>query len=204
MELIRELGLRSVGSQGYRKSWGLYLCACGKEFEVVIASVKTRRTVSCGCSRGEAHGLSSTDEYRIYKGIKARCYNKNNHAYKHYGGRGIKVSEEWLASYKSFIDDMGKRPSREHSVDRINNDGNYSALNCRWATAKEQANNTRINVVLSAYGISMTINEWAETLEVPIRRLTSRMQRGWSTHDTLFLTKRVNQYNNGNTPITGE
>lgn len=87
------------------------------------------------------HGLSKTDEYRIWKGMKYRCFNSNLTGYKYYGGRGIKVCDEWLKSFKAFYDYMGPRPTKRHSIDRINNSGNYEPGNCRWATQLEQMHN---------------------------------------------------------------
>jgi hypothetical protein len=75
--------------------------------------------------------------------MKARCSNPNTKYYKDYGGRGIQVCERWIHSFENFLEDMGEKPSPNHSMDRVDNNGNYEPSNCRWATAKEQASNTR-------------------------------------------------------------
>jgi len=89
------------------------------------------------------HGLSHIPEYISWTGMKDRCYRPKNEKYHNYGGRGITICDEWVNSFESFIQDMGLRPSPEHSIDRMNNDGNYELNNCRWATNTEQLHNRR-------------------------------------------------------------
>lgn len=88
------------------------------------------------------HGLSKSPEYRAWLGIKQRCYNKNNRRYRDYGGRGIQICDSWMR-FEQFISDMGPRPSKDHSIDRIDNNGNYTPGNCQWATRSQQQRNKR-------------------------------------------------------------
>lgn len=93
----------------------------------------------------ERHGLRYTPEYRAWADMKDRCTNLNNKYYANYGGRGIKVCKEWQDSFTVFYKDVGNRPSSIHSLDRINNDGNYEPSNCKWSTKREQVLNRRLS-----------------------------------------------------------
>ena len=129
-------------------------CDCGNEKIVLGHSLISGRSQSCGCLQKELASKYSlgiktlgikkyTKEYTSWGGMKQRCYNINNPDYKNYGGRGITVCDRWLESFENFIDDMGLKPTPQHSIDRINNNLGYSSENCRWATSKQQNNNTR-------------------------------------------------------------
>lgn len=88
------------------------------------------------------HGLTKSSEYKIWQAMKNRCLNKNVFGYEYYGGRGIKICKRW-SRFENFLGDIGKRPSKKHTLDRINCNGNYEPKNCRWATRAEQSRNTR-------------------------------------------------------------
>lgn len=126
-------------------------CDCDGKMVVAIGSRLAKGTTrSCGCIRRETtkklkttHGKTNTPEFWIWAAMIARCSNPNDARFASYGGRGISVCLRWTGSFQSFMDDMGTRPTVEHSLDRINNDGNYEPTNCKWSTDVEQANNRR-------------------------------------------------------------
>ena len=131
------------------------------------------------------HGLRNTKEYGIWNRIKDRCYNVNNKRYQDYGGRGICMSDEWKKFFKAFYEDMGNRPSDKHSVDRIDNDGNYCKENCKWSTDIEQANNKRNNVIIEYKGESLNITQWSKRIGINPETLRVRMTNGWTNEEII-------------------
>lgn len=118
--------------------------------------------------------------------MKQRCNDPKHVAYARYGGRGIKVCERWGDSFEAFLADMGERPSKAHSLDRIDTDGNYDPGNCRWATPQQQQRNRRNVPKLQAFGRAQTLTDWAEEYGVNKRALRSRLVRGWSLERALM------------------
>lgn len=125
---------------------------------------------------GHAANQKKTSTYRIWGGMKARCTNPSEPAYKHYGGRGIAVCERWM-NFPNFLADMGERPSRM-SIDRIDNDGNYEPGNCRWATFAEQALNRSNNRLITAFGKTQPMKVWCEEYSIDSSTLERRLDRG--------------------------
>ncbi len=133
--------------EGVRGQWCNCVCECGGFHDGLLPNVRNGRTSSCGClvngSFNVTHGKSKTKVYNCWNGMRARCSNENAPNYSFYGGRGISVCPEWRDSFEAFYACIGDPPTKHHSIDRINNDGNYEPSNCRWATKKEQNKNRR-------------------------------------------------------------
>lgn len=122
---------------------------------------------------------SKLPEYRHWINMKSRCNTASSTGHENYGGRGIRVCEEWNKSFRAFYNSMGPRPSAGHSLDRIDVNGNYEPGNCRWATASEQARNWRDNHLIEAFGTRMSITEAAERAGLKPNTVYYRLKRGW-------------------------
>lgn len=123
-------------------------------------------------------------EYSIWGAMKQRCLNSNNSRYHDYGGRGIGIHPSWVESFWTFLEDMGSRPSSDYSIDRKDNDGDYTPKNCRWATRREQHNNRNNNNSVTFRGKTQTLTEWSRELGVERTTLRWRLDNGWSAEKT--------------------
>lgn len=177
-------------------------CDCGKIVIVLAVSLRSANTLSCGCLREQMYQLglkvattkhgqtacgTATPEYTAWRRMKTRCLSKCSKDYGRYGKRGIKICDRWLgeSGFQNFFADMGKKPSPQHSIDRIDNDGDYCPENCRWATPREQANNTRRTNKLNAFGKVQSLSEWAREFKMVRATIRNRMAKGKTLEQVL-------------------
>lgn len=180
--------LRALSLVGPGPSRGMiwsFACDCGRRFNASGNEVRRGGITQCPeCATASrvrdhsTHGMSKSDEYRIWMAIKNRCLNPNAEAYEYYGGRGIKICERWRVSFLHFMEDMGMRPTKKHTVERVNNDGNYDPKNCVWATRKEQSNNKRNNRIICIGGLEKTLAQWAHETGINEATIRARIMRG--------------------------
>ena len=186
--------IEMVGTKTGHSIWKC-LCDCGNVRLNVDSNLKTGSTKSCGClqidnlrKRSTTHGDTPKKghavEYAVWRSMKARCYNPKNKAYASYGGRGITVCDPWQ-SYAVFLSDMGRRPSPNHSIDRLDNNGNYCKTNCRWVTHQEQIDNRRNTRMLTWNDQTKPLGTWAKELDIPYHYIHTRLYHGWSVDRAL-------------------
>jgi hypothetical protein len=178
-------------------------CDCGNETIVWGPSLSNGCTKSCGClhletaaAQGRAmyqHGMCYSAEYRTWHYMKMRCLNSTYSDFAAYGGRGITICSQWLNSFETFYNDVGPRPSSNHSIDRIDVNGNYEPGNVRWATPLEQGRNKRNTRMLEINGESKTIGEWAEITGIRYQTIWNRLKYGWSSRDAVYGRSHENR-----------
>jgi hypothetical protein len=138
---------------------------------------------------GHRRRNATTPEYTSWVSMRRRCLQPTDHNYHRYGSRGIRICERW-GKYENFISDMGRKPSSEYSLDRIDNDGNYEPGNCRWATPEQQANNTKATYRISIDGTSLSIAQWARKRDISDNVIRARIRLGWSDTDAVLTSVR--------------
>lgn len=195
-----------------RKPYWEWKCDCDNIKVIDIYSVISGSIKSCGCLRSKImsqktskHNMSKTRIFRIWSLMKDRCYNSKSTQYINWGGRGIKVCDEWLgengfinfynwAMANGYIEEQLPNGRNKLELDRIDNDGNYEPSNCRWATHKQQQNNKRNNRLITYNGETRNITEWTEFMRFPKYLLKNRLDYGWSIEKA--LTTPVKKYKN--------
>lgn len=193
-KIYGRLTVVSFSRKGNKYNWNC-ICSCGSTTTVQSGNLKNGHTKSCGClnrevliTHGESIDNKTTKEYRAFRHILERCYKATHESYANYGGRGIKVCDRWRNSFENFLTDMGRAPSSKHSIDRKENDGNYEPGNCRWATKKEQQNNTRSCKMLSYKGKTQTLSNWCSELNLRYSTIRSRIyEYGWTLDEALQI-----------------
>jgi hypothetical protein len=189
--------LKSLGTDKHSKSVWLCSCSCGNKTKVSGGQLVSGGTKSCGCQKreriikqstkhGNAKRKNQSPEYRAWCSLKSRCFNPAAINYHSYGGRGIKVCDRWLHSFENFLADMGNKPSKHHTIDRINNDGDYSPDNCRWTTKFEQDANKSNNLLITCNGETHPAFVWAKLTGINRQTIISRInQLNWSAEKAL-------------------
>lgn len=178
----------------------LCVCDCGTEFSALGENLRGGTTNSCGCyarqrareaktTHGDSVGGVKSVEMITWRSMRRRCTNPNDHRFQDYGGRGILVCSRWLGSYENFLQDMGRRPTPNHSIERFDNDGDYTPENCYWGTREDQANNKRSTIFLEYEGKRMTLTQWSLLLGVSRGALAHRYYRGHSVERILGIKK---------------
>lgn len=195
----RLLVLCCDGQKNGKTLW-MCQCDCGRTTRVATDKLASGHTRSCGClsidrirllkfRHGENRVNHRTTEYRAWVNMKLRCSNPRANGYQHYGGRGIRVCEEWEVSFEAFLRDMGRCPPG-YSLDRINTDGNYEQRNCRWSTPRDQMRNTRRNRLITIDGQTACLQDWALASGHDRMVITHRLNAGWSARDAVMTPLR--------------
>lgn len=202
MRFDRLLAIRRIENfPGYKQAAWLFLCDCGKEVKALGYNVYHGRQKSCGCFNREnpsrvKHGMAGSPEHRCWVAMRARCNNPGDKAFKHYGGRGIKVCERWN-DFQNFLDDMGPRPEGT-SIDRKNNDGDYEPGNCWWSNDSNQVRNRRVSIICEYEGARFPLAELAEKLGMPYKRLYHRyVVEGKRGHELTKPPRSIHPGKNG-------
>lgn len=187
---------KSVKQSGYRALWDCK-CDCGRDFVANRSALTSGNTKSCGClkidqltQRNTKHGKARSSEYNLWTRIKRVCTRPQSNRYVYYGARDIKMCERWHQSFQDFLSDIGQRPTPRHSLDRINNNGDYEPKNVRWATCQEQMLNTRSNRHIIYKEQKLTISQASATFGINYFTLYTRLQHGWPVEKAISTPVR--------------
>jgi len=165
-------------------------CVCGNIKSILSQSLISGKTKGCGCLNS-THHMTKTPEYVAWQDMRNRCYREKTTKFKHYGGRGITVCDEWRNDFMAFFKHIGPRPTNEHSLERINNNGNYEPNNVKWASQMEQCNNKRNNCTITLHGHTMTLRQWSCFTGINYGTLHSRINEScWPIAKAIFQPVR--------------
>lgn len=191
LEPGQQFGLWTVVELSGKYSY-LCKCDCGVTKRVRKSDLlggKSRMCRQCSIeSTNTTHGMRNTQEYNTWVHMIQRCTNPNNKDYANYGGRGIEVCDLWRNSFEAFYMSIGPKPTDEHTIERINTNGNYEPGNVKWATRAEQTVNQRNNVNLTIDGETKTVSQWSRDARCPVNQHTiyKRLDRGWDVKKAVF------------------
>lgn len=172
------------------------ICECGNDkYFAISGDLKSGNTTSCGCLRGNALKMSDTALYQRWYKIRARCKEQKNKDYPRYGGRGIKICSDWSDRFENFVRDMGYPPEK-HEIDRIDNNGNYEPGNCRWVTSSINNNNRSSNILITAFGETLNITQWAHKMGINRETLGKRIRTGNLTIEEALTIKGKRKHGN--------
>lgn len=178
-------------------------CECGEETTTLGSNLRSGHAKSCGCVQKEkaaaqatvmgranrTHGAIDTPEYVAWRNMRRRCLDEDDASYAHYGERGITVCDRWL-DFENFIADMGPKPGKEYTLDRIDVNKGYEPGNCRWTTQKVQQRNRRWHRLLEYKGETKCMGEWAEIADISLPVLWQRINRGWPVEQAMTTPSR--------------
>lgn len=182
--------------KGTIKKYAAWMCQCTCGEYVTVSGYNLRAGLRKCCARNGHFWAGSQppsliaqhpSEHQSWRSMCERCFRKENKKHRHYGGRGITVCERWQNSFANFFSDMGAKPTPKHTIDRINNDGNYEPSNCKWSTNKEQSRNMRRTVYVEHEGQRRLLMDVADSMGISRPVLYSRLKNGWSMEEALTL-----------------
>ena len=186
MEKYGKLTILRVVKKDNKHKFVECLCDCGNKKIINYSNIKRGLVKSCGCMVKTKQGLSNTRIGKCYHGIEQRCYNPKDMNYKNYGGRGIKMCDEWKTNFMSFYNWAIKNGYKDNlTIDRIDNDKGYCPENCRWVDMQTQQNHRRNNRNLTFNGKTLTITQWAKKYNMSYRNLFYRLKNGYSLEKAL-------------------
>lgn len=191
--IIQEI-LEPVGAGKNKRQYYMCLCQCGEVTKVRRDSLTSGHTTSCGCYsiaqtilRSTKHGGCGTPEYQTWINIRKRCYWEGHDHFEHYGGKGIQVCDKWRDDFQAFLDDVGYRPSSQHSIERIDFNGDYEPSNVKWATQIEQARNKSNNRLIEYLGKTRCVAEWAQIYNISPCKIHYWAKQGFTYKEALHI-----------------